>query len=197
MENHEWWKDEYEDSIQDSGARIKAHCRLYYGTTKQDKSLKPCSLRWTELFETRKQQNIVKQAIIDAYKILDYEGVDDIEWLKEGQVGEDPMVVLLAKYRGGGIAGHVDEHFEGPVIVIIVKNRDSKEGRTRKESKKVSFGMHLYQSSNPNAEIINPEYSSYIFWSWFTKFGVHGVPKQKWNDSVVLIIRKDKFYALR
>ena len=197
MENYETdWESDFDDSIQISSNRMKAHCRMYYGTNEEDKSLTECDLKWTDLFESRKQRRIVRQAISDAYTVLKNEGCKDIDWLKDGVVGDNAMVLLLAKYKGGGLGAHTDDNFDGPVIVITLRNR-GRDGCTRIGEKKISFSMKGFAEVNPNASITNAEYSCYIFWSWLTEFGVHGVPKQKGNDSVVLIIRKDKLWATR
>ena len=196
FKRRKWWKKEYHNSIQESTQRVKAHCRLFYGTTLQDKRLTSCALRWTDLFTTKRQRRIVKQAIKDIYTILKSEYVEDIEWLNSRKIGEGKMVLLLAKYNGGGIAAHRDDYFEGPVIVIIVKNR-GRGGCEREGRKYASLGMKSYSVVNKRATIENPEYSCYAFWSWLTRYGVHGVPRQKGNDSIVLIIRKDRFYYTR
>ena len=115
FDNREQWKKDYDDSIQYNNRRIKAQCRLFHSTTWQNKQLQRCELRWTDLFQTKKQQRIVKQAIMDAYTALNSEYVIDIEWLKSGNVGEEPMVLLLANYHGGGIAAHCDDYFDGHI----------------------------------------------------------------------------------
>lgn len=53
------------------------------------------------------------------------------------------------------------------------------------------------KTQNPRATIENPEYSCYVFWLCLRKRGVHGVLKQKGNDFIVLIIRKDKLWRTR
>ena len=104
------------------------------------------------------------------------------------------MVIMLGHYHGGGITGHVDAKFIGPVIVVIIWNRP-RGRKTPKNGKKISFGMQGRTSVNPDAEIENDELSIYVFWSWLVDFGVYGVPTQADNDSIVLIIRKCRYLS--
>ena len=182
----------YGDSIQKNSNRGKFHCGHYYGTNTDDKRLVPCSLDWRILFPEGVQQELIRDVCTNSYVALKQAGCqDDIEWLT-GKIGEAPMVVLAAIYHGGGLAGHVDRYFEGPVIVVTLWNRprgDKEPGNT----KKISFCIQGRKSINVKAELGNEELSAYIFWNWMTDFGVHGVPTQAQNDSIVLIIRKGRF----
>ena len=184
------FKRDHVDSIQVHKLRMKAHCGHYYGTNKEDKSLKPCKLTWTHIFNKSDMKLMVEAAIINCYNVLKQCGCnDDVEWLL-GEVGVSPMVLMVGFYKGGGIIGHIDEEFVGPVIVIILWNKVRETGAPG--IKCISFGMQGGRSINPDAEIHNEMFSCYIFWSWLVDFGVHGVPTQGGCDSVVLIIRKGR-----
>ena len=85
--------------------------------------------------------------------------------------------------------GHIDCSFENVVIVIVARNRARRPGA---KPKIISFGVQNGQSQNRRAELPNPEYSCYIFWSWMVDFGVHGVPFTGGTDACIVIIRKGR-----
>ena len=189
--NDKRWQKKWDDSIQGNNSRIKIHCGHFY-STRDDHELRPCRLKWTDLFPDSYQQNVIKQCIRNAYCILSKLRVKGIDFLL-GPIGKKPMVIMGGVYHGGQLTCHVDGKFKDVVLVIIMRNRGRGRRAGMRGTKKISFGFQTRTRLNKLAELENEEYSMYCFWSWLVDYGVHGVPYQANNDSAIVIVRKRRF----